>query len=127
MIYDYSGTKTFAATLQIDDPGNCAIIAHGYYSIGKGAKFPSDYYLLIKTTMGKTTAIKWGPIDDLEALPSGFSLDVKTFGYKEASVNKEIQLFLNDATSFIYDAVPITHEEALDALPEKSKYVATLA
>ena len=29
MIYDYSGTKTFTASLAVDDPGNCAICANG--------------------------------------------------------------------------------------------------
>ena len=27
MIYDYSGVKSFEATLIVEDPGNCAILA----------------------------------------------------------------------------------------------------
>ena len=45
MIYDYSGTKTFTASLVVDDPGNCAICANGYYLVGKGIKLPGDYYM----------------------------------------------------------------------------------
>ena len=58
MIYDYSGTRTFTASLVVDDPGNCAIIAHGYYPVCKGVKLPGDYYLIIRTIAGQTTVIK---------------------------------------------------------------------
>jgi hypothetical protein len=58
MIYDYSGTKTFTASLEVDDPGNCAILANGYYPVGKGLKLPGDYYMIIRTVDGITTVLK---------------------------------------------------------------------
>ena len=59
MIYDYSGTKTFTASLVVDDPGNCAIVAHGYYPTNvKGIKLPGDYYMIVRTIAGQTTIIK---------------------------------------------------------------------
>ena len=126
MIYDYSGTKTFTASLEVDDPGNCAILANGYYPVGKGLKLPGDYYMIIRTVDGITTVLKWGAVTDLPDLHSGYSLDVKSFKYKEASIHREIQLFLNDGQKFIYDAKVITKDEALANTPKDYNYVATL-
>ena len=57
MLIDYSATKTFTQSLQIDDIGNCAIRGEGSYRDGR-CVFSGDYYLLVKTIMGKTTVIK---------------------------------------------------------------------
>lgn len=126
MIYDYNATKTFATTLVIEDPGNCAIIAHGYYSIGKGAKFPGDYYMIVRTIDGVTTILKWGAVTDFTELPPGFCLEVKQFKYKNTSVDREIQMFLNDTMKFIYEAEEIDPDKALESLPKDYNYVATL-
>ena len=126
MIYDYSGTKTFTASLVVDDPGNCAILANGYYPVGKGLKLPGDYYMVIRTVDGITTILKWGAVTDLPDLPSGYNLDVKAFKYKESSIHREITLFLNDGQKFIYDAKVIDREEALAQTPKDYNYVATL-
>ena len=126
MIYDYSGTKTFTASLEVDDPGNCAILANGYYPVGKGLKLPGDYYMIIRTVDGITTVLKWGAVTDLPDLHSGYSLDVKSFKYKETSIHREIQLFLNDGQKFIYDAKVITKDEALANTPKDYNFVATL-
>ena len=126
MLYDYSGVKTFSATLEVDDPGNCAILANGYYPLGKGLKLPGDYYMIIRTVDGVTTVLKWGAITDLTELPNGFSLDAKSFKYKESSIHREIQLFLNDGQKFIYDAKVIDRDEALTHTPKDYNYVATL-
>ena len=126
MIYDYSGTKTFTASLVVDDPGNCAICANGYYTVGKGIKLPGDYYMIVRTIDGITTVIKWGAVTDLTELISGYSLDVKQFRYKEASIHREIQLFLNDGQKFIYEAKVVTIDAALEKTPKDYNFVATL-
>ena len=126
MLYDYSGVKSFSATLEVDDPGNCAILANGYYPVGKGLKLPGDYYMIVRTVDGITTVLKWGAVTDLPDLPSGYSLDVKAFKYKESSIHREIQLFLNDGQKFIYEAKVISREDALAQTPKDYNYVATL-
>ena len=126
MLYDYSGTRTFSATLEVDDPGNCAVIANGYYPVGKGIKLPGDYYIIVRTIAGITTILKWGAMTDLEELHSGFSLEVKSFKYKEATIDREITMFLNDGQKFIYDAKVIDREEALENLPKDYNFIATL-
>ena len=126
MIYDYSGTKTFTASLVVDDPGNCAICANGYYSVGKGIKLPGDYYMIVRTIDGVTTILKWGAVTELTELVSGYSLDVKQFKYKEASIHREIQLFLNDGQKFIYEAKVIDIDTALEKTPKDYNFVSTL-
>jgi hypothetical protein len=126
MIFEYSGTKTFNKLLEIDDYGNCAILAHGYYSVGKGARFPGDYYMIVRTIDGMTTILKWGAVTELTELVSGYSLDVKQFKYKEASIHREIQLFLNDGQKFIYEANVIDIDAALEKTPKDYNFVATL-
>ena len=56
MLFEYSATRTFTETLEISDPGNCAIHGEGSFRDGK-ITFPGDYYLIIKTVMGKTSLI----------------------------------------------------------------------
>ena len=127
MIYDYSGVKSFEATLIVDDPGNCAILAKGWYMAGKNTKLPSDYCMIIKTIMGQTTIIKWGPIEeDLPALSSGYNLSVKSFKYNNKTVDKEISLFLNDGQKFIYEAEIIEVDNAFELLPKEYQFAATL-
>ena len=126
MIYDYSGTKTFTASLVVDDPGTCAICANGYYPVGKGVKLPGDYYMIVRTIDGITTILKWGAVTELTELVSGYSLDVKQFKYKEASIHREIQLFLNDGQKFIYEANVIDIDTALEKTPKDYNFVSTL-
>lgn len=126
MIFEYSGTRTFNKLIEIDDYGNCAVIGHGYYSLGKGARFPGDYYLIIRTVDGVTTVLKWGAVTDFTELANGFSLEVKQFKYKDTSVKREVDMFLQDLTKAIEEAEEITMEKALEALPKDYNYVATL-
>lgn len=125
-LFDYSGVKSFSATLEVEDPGTCAIVAHGYYSVGKGLKIPADYYMIIKTVMGQSTVLSWGPVDGCPELPGGFDLSVKSFRYKEAGVNREINMFLNDSMHFIYEAAAIEIEAAFENLPQNYNFAATL-
>lgn len=126
MLFDYNATRTFSQTLQIDDPGNCAIHGEGTFRDGK-ITFEGDYYLVVKTVMGKTTFIKWGPLmPDFDALPNTFKLEVKTTPYKEATIAKEIQGFINDGLKGIQAATEILIEEAIELLPQPDNYIATL-
>ena len=126
MLFDYSENRTFNQTLQIDDIGNCAIHGEGSFRDGK-ITLPGDYYMIVKTVMGKTTFIKWGPLmPDLELLPNTFKLEVKTAAYKEATIAKEIQSFINDGFKNIQEANEILPEEAIEFLPQEINYNATL-
>ncbi len=126
MIIDYSATRTFLESLVVDDPGNCAIYGAGSFRDGRMV-FEGDYYLIVKTVMGKTTFIKWGPVvPDLDTLPNTFKLEVKTSSYKESIVVNEIKGFINDSFKNIVKAEVITVWEALTKLPQKENFDATL-
>ena len=127
MLIDYSATKMFTQSLQIDDIGNCAIHGEGTFRDGR-ATFPGDYYVIVKTVMGKTTIIKWGPLmSDFTALPNTFKLEIKTCQYKELAIIKEIQSFINDGLKGIHDATALLPEEVVDFLPTTVNYTETLA
>jgi hypothetical protein len=126
MIIDYSIQKTFSESLILEDIGNCAIYCQGSFRDGK-ITLPGDYYIIIKTVMGKTKAVKWGPMmPDLDELPNTFKLEVKTLNYKETAIVKEIQGFINDGFKGITQASEITIDEALTKLPQTVNFVATL-
>ena len=127
MLIDYSATKTFTQSLQINDIGNCAIHGEGSFRDGK-VTLPGDYYMIVSTIMGKTTMIKWGPmIPDIVALPNTFKLEIKTCQYKELTIIREIQSFINDGLKGIHDATEMLPEETLEFLPTAAIYEETLA
>lgn len=127
MLIDYSATKTFTQTLQLDDIGNCAIHGEGTFRDGK-TTLPGDYYMIVKTIMGKTTMLKWGPLmPDFEVLPNTFKLEIKTCPYKELTIIKEIQSFINDGLKNISEARELLPEEAVKFLPTEINYTETLA
>jgi len=117
MIFDYNGVKTFTDSLQIDDIGNCAIKCEGTYREGR-IPFYGEYYLITKTVMGKTAIAKFGPVDpDSPGMVNGFELTFKKINYKEATICKEIQLFINDGLKGISKAEQITDIEAFELVP----------
>ena len=127
MIVDYKAQRTYDATLELDDAGNCAVFCHGYFKDNR-ITLPGDYYMIISTVMGKTTIIKWGPmIPDIVELPNGYSLDIKTFQYKETTIERELTMFINGPERGIYEAVEITREEALQAIPNGMHFLATIS
>ena len=63
---------------------------------------------------------------DINLLPNTFKLEVKTATYKEATVAKEIQSFINDGFKNIQNAEELLPEEAFEFLPQEEHYSATL-
>ena len=117
MIFEFNATKTFTDTLQIDDIGNCAIRCEGVMREGR-IKMPADYYMIIKTIMGKTGILKFGPVmPDMNEMLSTFDATFKKINYKEQSIEHEIDLFINDARKEITKAEAITEFEAFEAYP----------
>jgi hypothetical protein len=78
--------------------------------------------------MGKTTFIKWGPLmPDFVALPNTFKLEIKSCPYKETTIIREIQSFINDGLKGIHDATEMLPEQAIAFLPDVTNYTETLA
>lgn len=81
------------------------------------------FYIIIKTSLGKTTIATCGPvIPDVNQLPSGFSTTLKRMDYKEDKIAKEIMFFLNDKKK-ITEAKEITFDVAISNFKELSNYL----
>lgn len=118
MLYDYHGTRTFTDTLQVNDPGNCAIKCEGTFKDGIVTLY-GEYYMAVKTIMGRSYLIKFGPIvPDLAVMQNGYSCQFKTIKYNEAAIDREIKSFLNDSKYNISKAEEILDVELFELYPD---------
>ena len=105
MIFEYSVQKTFNESIDVVDIGNTALRCHG-------SKL-DFYYIIIKTIMGKTSILKFGPVmPDLDVLFNDFSVSYKKIDYKETAISKEVDKFINDFRKEITLVEEITEYEA---------------
>ena len=110
MIFEYSVQKTFNESIDVVDIGNTALRCHG-------SKL-DFYYIILKTIMGKTFIIKFGPVcPDIDLLIPEFAVSYKKIDYKESLIEKEIDKFINDGKKGINLVEEITEYEAWQAFP----------
>lgn len=115
MIFEYSAQRTFNDSIDVVDIGNTALRC-------TNVKL-DDYYIILKTVMGKTSIIKFGPVcPDIEVLINDFSVAYKKMDYKETSICKEIDKFINDFRKEINSIEEITEYEAWQAFPTVQQY-----
>ena len=111
MIFEFSIQKTFNQSIDIVDMGNTALRCSN--------NCMDDYYLIIKTVMGKTHILKYGPVcADIDMLTDDFSVSYKKIDYKEAVIHKEIDKFINDYKKEIETVEEITEYEAWQCFPD---------
>ena len=110
MIFEYSVQRTFNETIDVVDIGNTALKC-----VGSNL---DEYYIILKTIMGKVSIIKFGPVaPDLEILINDFSVSYKKIDYKEMAIHKEVDKFINDFRKEIATVEEITEYEAWQAFP----------
>lgn len=115
MIFEYSAQRTFNDSIDVVDIGNTALRC-------TNTKL-DDYYIILKTVMGKTSIIKFGPVyPDIEILPNDFTVTYKKMDYKEAGICKEIDKFINDFRKEINSIEEVTEYEAWQAFPAVQQY-----
>ena len=115
MVFEYSVQRTFNESIDVVDIGNTALRCIG-------SKL-DDYYLIIKTVMGKVSIIKFGPvIPDIEMLLNDFTVSYKKIDYKENLIHKEVDKFINDFKKEITKVEEITEYEAWQAFPAIQQY-----
>jgi hypothetical protein len=111
MIFEYSVQRTFNETIDVVDIGNTALRCYG--------KKLDIYYIILKTVMGKTFILKFGPvIPDTEVLFNDFSVSYKKIDYKENLIEKEVDKFINDYKKEITLVEEITEYEAWQDFPD---------
>lgn len=110
MIFNYNATAVFLQAIEVEDPGNTALL------IETEAGF--DYYIYIKTVMGKTSVIKFGPImTDVQVLIDTFTTTYQKFDYKEKVIDKIISQYINDGRKKVTNVIEIPQEQAIAAYP----------
>jgi hypothetical protein len=115
MIFEYSVQKTFNEMIDVVDIGNTALRC----TSAKGGL----HYIILKTIMGKTSIIKFGPVEpDLEILLDDFSVEYSKIDYKESKIFKEVNNFINDFKKSISSVEEITEYEAWQDFPEIQQY-----
>ena len=111
MIFEYSVQKTFNEIIDVLDIGNTALRCHG-------SKL-DFYYIILKTIMGKTSIIKFGPVmPDIDVLFNDFTVSYKKMDYKENLIEKEVDKFINDYKKEITLVEEITEYEAWQDFPD---------
>lgn len=110
MIFEYSVQKTFNESIDVVDIGNTALRCTGSNL--------DEYYIILKTIMGKVSIIKFGPVvQDIDVLFNDFSVVYKKIDYKENLINKEVDKFINDFKKEITNVEEVTEYEAWQAFP----------
>jgi hypothetical protein len=117
MIFEYAVQKTFNEALDVVDAGNCALRCTG----GKFGAF--HYYIIIKTIMGKTHIVKFGPVlPGIPMLVENFNVTYIKDDYKESFIFKEVDKFINDFRKKIISVEEITEYEAWQDFPPMQQY-----
>ena len=111
MIFNYNQQKVFMSSLEVEDPGNTALRIENVEGF--------DYYIIIKTIMGKTSIFKFGPImSDVDLFINGFSSSYVKMNYKEKTINKAISQFINDPyKGMISNIEVLTHDDVINTFP----------
>jgi hypothetical protein len=111
MIFEYAVQRTFNESVDVVDIGNAALKC-------VGSKL-DEYYIILKTVMGKVSILKFGPVcPDIEVLQNDFSVSYKKIDYKEQAIFKEVDKFINDFRKEITSVEEITEYEASQAFPD---------
>lgn len=83
MEFEYDHMQVARSVLEVENIGQCALRATN----GLG----EDYYMVIRTSLGKSYIFTYGPIaPDLEGLPTRVSCLLERIDYNEAKLCKYI-------------------------------------
>ena len=107
--FDYLQTVIVSAQLQVDDIGDCCILARN--DIGE------EFYILTRTIMGQTEIIEYGPsVPDIGLLPNFVNLSYSRIDYNESKIEKAIDNFLNNPKRVITQAQIIEASDLIDLI-----------
>ncbi len=105
--FDYFYTTKINAQLCVNNIGNCVIKAND--------DFGNDYFLLIKTKLGSTYIVEYGPYNpDLK--PNHVSYLFDKFDYNEYKIEKRIEKFLTSSNRSITQAEEVNEEDIIEYL-----------
>lgn len=103
--YEFNCTVVVGATLDIENTGNCAIVAHN--------DLHQTFVLIIKSDLGFTQTVEFGPsINDDGDVPSKIVSHYTRFEYNEYKIDKLVDNFLNNKYNNITQAEVVDFETA---------------
>ncbi len=109
MTFDYLQRVVVEGQLTVDDIGQCVIL--GRNDLGE------EYYLLIRTELGFTEKIEYGPATpDIDILPFNVNLNYSRFEFNQYKIEKTIDRFLNDPKRGITQAEVVDIESVRDLI-----------
>ena len=116
MTFEYMMRTVVDASIEIDDPGNCALRANNDSG--------EEFYLIVKTELGWTEMLTFGPIiPDISQLPRSSSCNYSRIEYSEYKINSAIQKFLNNPYSKITQVMVVDKEEAKSCIKNLADYI----
>lgn len=105
--FDYFYTTSVNAQLDVSNIGNCSIKAND--------DFGNNYFLFIKTKMGLTYIIEYGPYNEQDK-PDHISYLFDKFKYNEYKIEKRIEKFLNTPNRVITQAEEVSEKDVVNCL-----------
>lgn len=107
MTFEYLQRVIVDAQLDVENIGECVI--SGRNDIGE------EFYLIIKTELGWTEVLEYGPcVPDLELLPYNYNISYNRFEFNQGKLERIIDKFLNNPKRFISQAQVV---ELQDIMP----------
>lgn len=103
MTFEYLQRIIVDAQLDVDNIGECVIL--GRNDLGE------EFYLIIRTEMGWTEQINYGPVTpDIDILPFNINLNYSRFEYNQSKLMRSIDKFLNDPKKMITQADVVEYD-----------------
>lgn len=105
MNFEYAFLTLASSNIEIEDIGNCCLQSFD--------ALKQEYYLVIKTSLGETQVITYGPIySDLSTPPATVSYFYQKFQYSQKKICKIIEQFLSGKNGKVTEVKQISEEEA---------------
>lgn len=103
MTFEYLQRVIVDAQLDVENIGECVIL--GRNDLGE------EFYLIIRTDMGWTEQINFGPVTpEIDILPFNINLTYARFEFNQTKLMRAIDKFLNDPKKMITQAEVIELE-----------------
>ena len=114
--FEYNQIRTALGMLEIEDIGNCAIRAVGIQT--------EEYYMVIRTNLGKSYIFNYGPIvPDLMTMPDYVGCSLTKIDYNEKRLIQLVDKWLNDSRKEIQEAEQVADTEIFDCCRDLIQYM----
>lgn len=109
MTFDYLERVVVEGQLEVENIGECIIQANN--DLGE------EFYLIIKTELGWTEMIEYGPcVPDLTLLQMSYQITYNRFEYNQSKIERSIDKFLNNPKRAITQAKLVELDDIYEAL-----------